>query len=102
MASNAASSLRGGSLRNFMGTKYRAKPCHEQTCMAPSGALCRTGQHDSEQAAFPFIAFELYPPAVRLDRPARDGEPEPHPARVARPALVHAIKALEYPLPMSR
>src|SRR5437899_4057754 len=54
-----------------------------------------SGQDDPEQAAAAFLALDLDAPAVRLHRPARDGEAEPHSTGAPRPGAIEPVEAVE-------
>src|SRR5256886_1267135 len=58
-------------------------------------AASASGQDDPEQAAAAFLALDLDAPAVRLHRPARDGEAEPHSTGAPRPGAIEPVEAVE-------
>src|SRR5207245_3799890 len=52
-------------------------------------------QDEPELAAAAFCALDLDAPAVRLHRPARDGEAEPHSTGAPRPGAIEPVEAVE-------
>src|SRR5262249_55937034 len=55
---------------------------------------------DPERRSASLCAVQLEPPAVRFDRPASDGQPEPRPAEITRSSLVDSVEAIEDTVPM--
>src|SRR4029453_8936391 len=58
----------------------------------------RSAHDHPKHTAFALLALELDAAPVGFNRPARNGEPESHPAGLARPGGVHSVEALEDPL----
>src|SRR5438094_10197331 len=59
-------------------------------------------QRDPERRSAPLDGFQIDSPAVCLDRPTSDGQPEARPAEVTRSRLVDSVEAIEHAVAMLR
>src|SRR3989449_8744795 len=59
-------------------------------------------QRDPERRSAPLDAFQIDSPAVCLDRPTSDGQPEARPTEITRSRLVDSVEAIEYAVAMLR
>ena len=65
-------------------------------------ALSRRGerQRDAEHRTAARVLVDGYAATVHVDRPFRDGQPQPGAAAVTRPGFIEAEEPIENPLPV--
>src|SRR5438445_12010385 len=59
-------------------------------------------QRDPERRSAPLDAFQIDSPAVCLDRPTSDRQPEARPTEITRSRLVDSVEAIEHVVAMLR